>query len=56
MRLFILPAQKQEGTISDYIYINIELKEIIKQGAYGNCILFSNGICNSSALPRKQRK
>jgi len=42
--------------ISDYIYINIELNEIIKQGAYGNCILFLNAVCNSSTLPRKQRK
>jgi len=58
MSLFILPAQKQEGTIFDYIYINIELNEIIKQGAYGNCffILFLNGVCNFSTLPRKQRK
>jgi hypothetical protein len=55
MSLFILQAQKQEGMISDYMYINIELNEIIKQGAYDNCISFSNGVCNPFTLPRKER-
>jgi hypothetical protein len=37
--------------ISEYTYINIELNEITKQGAYGSCVLFSNGACSSSMTP-----